>query len=142
MNVLKPFCAAVPWITLGVLLFQMFLVSGTYSLSNGTLFDLPDGDMAEGVATRLVALVMPAKGETLVFFDDTRYVLDDAPSSESLCAQLAERSGRTGEKVLLALADRRVPGGELMRLASIARKAGIEKILFAEKKSASAIVEN
>lgn len=141
MNVLKPFCAAVPWITLGVLLLQMHLVSGAYTLSGGVLFDLPEGGVAEDASTSLVALAMPSKSETLVFFDDARYMLGDDVSAESFCEQLAERSGRTDEKTLLVLADRRVAGGDLMRIAALARKAGVSKILFAEKSRQGGAIE-
>lgn len=141
MNVLKPFCAAVPWITLGVLVLQMHLVSGVFTLSGGVLFDLPEGGMAEDAATGLVALAMPSKSETLVFFDDARYMLGDDSSAEAFCEQLAERSGRTNEKTLLVLADRRVAGGDLMRLARLARKSGVGKILFAEKRDSAGAID-
>ena len=41
-------------------------------------------------------------------------------------------------KTLLALADRRVTGGELMSFAALARRSGVRKVLFAEKKSGDA----
>lgn len=130
---LRPLSAAVPWVTVLLLLQMLVLVGGTFTSAKGVLFDLPEGELAEGAGTKLVALVMPMPHETLVFFDDARYTLGDEVSSEAFVAQLAERAAKLGEKTVLVLADRRVAGGELMKLAGIIRRGGIERVLFAEK---------
>ena len=131
---MRPFAAAVPWLTIGLLLLLMHFVGGTFTSAKGVLFDLPEAGLAEGEATELVALVMPMPHETLVFFDDSRYVLGDASSAAALREHLAERLGRTANRTMLVLADRRVSGGELMKFATIARKGGVSKVLFAERK--------
>jgi biopolymer transport protein ExbD len=134
---LRPFSAAVPWITVGLLLQMLALVGGTLTRAEGVLFDLPpDGpaDGADGVRTKLVVLVMPMPNETLVFFDDARYALGDPSSVSAFAAELAERAGKLGEKTLLVLADRRVAGGDLMKLAGVVRGAGLERVLVAEKR--------
>lgn len=130
---MQPFAAAVPWLTVILLLMMMFLVGGTFTSAKGVLFDLPEGTLADGEATGLVALVMPTEHETLVFFDDSRYVLGDVSSTAALSEHFAESVRRSGDKTLLVLADRRVAGGELFRFATIAKKGGVEKVLFAEK---------
>lgn len=132
---MRPFAAAVPWLTIGLLLLLMHFVGGTFTSAKGVLFDLPEAGLAEGEATELVALVMPMPHETLVFFDDSRYVLGDASSAAALREHLAERLGRTANRTMLVLADRRVSGGELMKFATIARKGGVSKVLFAERKA-------
>jgi len=135
---LRPLSAAVPWMTIGVLLMMIYMVSGTFTTAGGVLFDLPAPGLQEGAETQLVALVMPTpkaySRETLVFFDDARYVLGDEASESAFANQLAERAGKTGDTTLLVLADRRVPGGELMRLAAIARRNGVERLLMAERR--------
>ena len=131
---MQPFAAAVPWLTVILLLMMMFLVGGTFTSAKGVLFDLPEGTLADGEATGLVALIMPTEHETLVFFDDSRYLLGDTASTAALSAHLAESVRRSGDRTLLTLADRRVAGGELMRFAAIARRGGVEKVLFAEKR--------
>ena len=68
------------------------------------------------------------------FFDDSRFMLGDAASAQAFAEQLGERLSRTGRKSLLVLADRRTSGGDLMEFAAIARKSGVEKVLFAEKR--------
>lgn len=132
---MRPFAAAVPWLTIGLLLLLMHFVGGTFTSAKGVLFDLPEAGLAEGEATELVALVMPMPHETLVFFDDSRYVLGDASSAAALREHLSERLGRTANRTMLVLADRRVSGGELMKFATIARKGGVSKVLFAERKA-------
>ena len=129
-----PFVAASPWITLGVLLLMLHLAGGTLAAARGVLFDLPDEHIGEGDRSRLVALVLPMAHETLVFFDDARYVLGDDLSLDAFSEQLAERARKLDVRTLLVLADRRVTGGEMMRLARAARQGGAERILFAEKR--------
>ncbi len=136
---LRPFVAAVPWITVGVLLLMFHLIGGTFTAAEGVLFDLPDVGSGEGIETKLVAVVMPvtrdsARKENLVFFDDARYLLGDAASEAVFAEQLSERASKTGERALLVLADRRVAGGELMRLAGLVKGCGIDRLLFAERK--------
>ena len=131
---MRPFAAAAPWITVLLLLLMLHVVSGTLTSAKGTLFDLPDAGLAEGEATGLVALAIPHAHETLVFFDDSRYVLDDAASMCAFGEHLSERVARSESKTLLVLADRRIHGGDLMDLAAVAKKGGAAKILFAQKR--------
>ncbi len=136
---MRPFSAAVPWITVGILLLMFQLIGDTLHSAEGVLFDLPAAGLNEGAETKLIALVMPmtregTRRETLVFFDDARFVLGEDASEAVFSSELAERVAKTGETVLLVFADRRVPGGELMRLATLVKKSGINRILFAERK--------
>lgn len=132
---MRPLVAAAPWLTVGLLLLMFHFIGGTLTAERGVLFDLPDAGLADGEATGLVALVIPMASETLVFFDDSRYLLGDQTSVAAFSEHLAERISKTERKTLLVLADRRVAGGELMRLAEIARGGGAGKVLFAEKKT-------
>ena len=132
---LRPFAAAAPWLTVLVLVLMLHVVGGTLTAAKGTLFDLPDEGLEEGEATGLVALAIPHAHETLVFFDDSRYVLDDAVSMRAFGEHLSERVARSESKTLLVLADRRIHGGDLMDIASIAKKGGVAKVLFAQKRA-------
>lgn len=129
----RPFVASAPWITVGILLLMLYMAGNALTAASGVLFDLPEGEAGEGARTSLVALVMPTKRETLVFFDDARYVFGDSLSRSVFSSQLAELAAKRGEKTMLVLADRRTDAGVLMALASDARRAGIARILFAEK---------
>lgn len=130
----KPLFVAAPWVTLLVLIMLFWIVGGTLTTAKGVLFDLPSQGLSDGEATDMVALVMPVAHETMVFFDDSRFMLGDSSSDQALSEQLAERLSRTGGKTLLVLADRRVVGGDLMKFAAIARRSGVERVLFAEKR--------
>lgn len=132
---MRPAVAAAPWITVILLLALFYLIGGTFTSAKGVLFDLPDTSLEEGEATGLVALVMPMSRETLVFFDDARYMLGDSASAAAFGEHVAERAAKTERKTLLVLADRRVAGGELMKLAALAKKGGMRRVLFGEKHS-------
>ena len=129
----KPLFVVAPWVTLLVLTMLFWMIGGTLTTAKGVLFDLPGPGLGDGEATDMVALVMPVARETMVFFDDSRFMLGDTSSAQALSEQLTERSSRTGGKTLLVLADRRVVGGDLMQFAAIARRSGIKRVLFAEK---------
>ena len=131
---MRPFVAACPYLTVLLLLLMFHMIGEKLTSAKGMLFDLPVGNMADGERTDLVAVVVPVRHETLVFFDDSRYLLGDAASRSSLAERLTERAGRSGGKTLLVLADRRVVGGELMQLAAVARRSGLDRILFAERR--------
>ncbi len=136
---MRPFTTAVPWITVGILLLMFQLIGETLTSAEGVLFDLPEAGLSEGAETKLVALVMPmvregARRETLVFFNDARFLLGDEASEAAFSEELTTRVTKTGDHVLLVLADRRIPGGELMQLAALAKKSGVARILFAERK--------
>ena len=119
-----------------MLLLVMFpLLDGELVAAKGVLFDLPDSGVAEGEASGLAALVLPMHHETLVFFDDARYMLSDGASADAFARHLAERAARTDRKTMLVLADRRVAGGELMKMAAIAKRSGVGKVMFAEKRA-------
>ena len=131
---LRPLVAAVPWITVGLLTLMLSMVSGVYTRAQGLAVSLPDTGIGEGLPTQLVALVIPSARETLVFFDDTRYVLDDPASLAAFGEQLAERARKAKEDSLLVLADGRVASGRLMAVAAEAKRRGIARLLFAERR--------
>ena len=135
---LRPIVAAAPYITVVLLLLMMHVAGSAMTAAKGVLFDLPDAGLADGASTRLVALMLPRDHDTLVFFDDSRYVLGDATSLRSFGEQLADRIAGRESKALLVLADRRVPGGELMELAAVARQSGAARILLAVKRTEAA----
>ena len=134
---LRPFYDAVPWITVGTLLLMMYMIGGTMTKAEGVVFNLPAGGLGDGEATSLVALVIPLQGDICVFFDDARYSLDDDASTASLGEHLADRAAKVDVKSLLVLSDRRVPCEAVMKMASIARTGGLERILVANKSESS-----
>jgi len=134
---LKPAAAAVPWITVGLLLIMLHMISGAMTSAQGVMFDLPASGVADGEPTPLVALVMPMRnmGETYVFFDDARYTLGNEVSVSAFSSHLSERAAKTEGKTLLVLADKSVTCDQLMQMATVARKCGLQRILFANKRA-------
>ena len=132
---MRPLVAAAPWLTVMLLLVMFHLLDGELVAAKGVLFDLPAQGVAEGEPAGLVALVLPMHHETPVFFDDARYMLSDDASSAAFARHLSERAARTDRKTMLVLADRRVAGGELMKMAAIAKRSGVGKVMFAEKRA-------
>lgn len=130
---LRPFLAAVPFLTILTILLQLHFASGTLTSADGVLFDLPDAEPTEAIDDSPVALMMPVARETLIFFDDTRYMMKDATSMQALEEQLTKSFAHGNAKSILVLADRRVASGDLMKFSSLAKKSGVRRILFAEK---------
>lgn len=130
----RPIAAAIPYLTVCLLLIMMHMVGGTMTSCRGVLFDLPDGALSDGEASELVALVMPVQHETMIVFDDARYLLGDAASMRSFGEDLSGSVERRTGKSLLILADRRVSTGHLMEVVSAAKRSGVGKVLLAGKR--------
>jgi len=123
-----------PWASAVLCLMLMYVVGDSLTAAKGVLFDLPEASRPdEGEVTSLVALVMPLKNETTVFFDDARYTIGDGALSAEFGKNLADRLAGSPCKTLMVLADRRIPGGDLAQIAAIARASGVKKILLANK---------
>ena len=134
----RPIAAAIPYLTVCLLLIMMHMVGGTMTSCRGVLFDLPGGVQSDGAASELVALVMPVQHETMIVFDDARYLLGDAASMRSFGEDLSGSVERRMGKSLLILADRRVSTGHLMEVVSAAKRSGVDKILLAGKREDAA----
>ena len=130
---LRPLAMMVPWLTVLLLLEMFHLIGGTLVSAQGVAFELPEGEAVDGELGELVALVTPSAKDTLVFFDDARFSMSDRESLAAFGEQLAERAKKADRKSLVVLADRRVTGEELMRLAAVARWSGVPKILLSTK---------
>ena len=56
-------------------------------------------------------------------------------SAAVLAENLSDVVAASSRKTVLALADRNISAGDLMKFAALARKSGVTKVLFAEKKA-------
>ena len=133
----QAFLQIVPWVDFGVILLLLAVLAQRLTLSPGIVFDLPQAAFREGLyrgPTIVMASVQRSGGaETLVFFDDVRYQLDNAENAEGLRTVLGRAAAQPAGNQLLLLADRRVPQGEVVRLVSLARSAGIQRVNVAVK---------
>ncbi len=136
----KPLFAAVPWITLALLLVMFGLLADTLTAAPGVVFDLPAPVGRQTAVPDATMLVLPSanvdeSGGTLAFFDDARYVLGDPQSVALLREQLLSHvQAGSARATLLVLADRRVAAGELMKLVGIARESGVRRVQIAERR--------
>jgi biopolymer transport protein ExbD len=118
------------------------LASNRIALTPGTTFNLPSApNVGEAAVTpELVALIMPvtraasALEETVVFFNDSRYVFSDSASTSLFKNELIKLASETDTSSLLLLADKRVNAGELLRLVDLARESGIKSVQIAERR--------
>ncbi|MBR6732823.1 MAG: hypothetical protein IKL96_00330 [Kiritimatiellae bacterium] len=136
----KPFTAAAPWISLALLMATFALADGRLTSSPGTVFGLPAPAAREGTEPGLAAIMMPvaregaAGRETMVFFDDARYSLDDDASREALRERIGARAAADATGTMLVLADARVPAGDMILFAGLAREAGVVYVEIAERR--------
>lgn len=130
----RAFIVSAPFLSVLLLLMMFYMIGGTLTLAEGVLFDLPSASFSNADGEAPVALVMPIGHDTMVFFDDTRYLLSEPHSFYALEDNIADVVNRSGHTTLLLLADRRITGGELMKIAASLRRGGMKRVLFAEKK--------
>jgi len=135
----KPLVAAAPWITVCLLVLMFYVVSGHFVSRPGTVFDLPSGKVTADLHPEHVALMISVPretaggNETLVYFDDARYVLSDEASVRLLTARLSELVGPSPRRELLLMCDRRVSHGDVMKFTDVARRAGVAMVQVAER---------
>ena len=134
----KPLTAAAPWVTLALLLAMFGLVEGRLTAAPGLVFDLPASATRMSDIPGLAVVVVVRQGatgrETVVLFDDASYSMSDDAAAETFRERLGERASSDAAGTLLVLADKRVPAGHLMRLAGLAREAGVVHVQIAEKR--------
>ena len=130
---LKPLVAAAPYLTVVLLLVMLMRTGDAFTARRGVIFDLPETGAQEGLAASQVALALNTPRETLVFFDDSRYVLGQAASEAAFADHLAQRLRNDERKVLMVLSDRTIVGERLMKLASLATASGAKRVLFADR---------
>jgi biopolymer transport protein ExbD len=131
---LKALSSAAPWLTAGLLFVMIWMTAGAITTAEGALFDLPSGSLGDVADVAASALVKRTDKGTLVFFDDTRFVLGDEAQTAALAAQMSAKIANRDRPTILALADRRVSAGDLVKFADIAKSAGVNKVLFAERR--------
>jgi biopolymer transport protein ExbD len=131
--------AAVPWLDAIIVVVLLLAVNQRIVISPGVIFDLPKGAFSEGAHAGLTALMIsvardsPGGEETLVFFDDDRYSIQDVDQMSVLAERVRNRASLGARSELLLLADKRVPHGDVMRFVNLARESGVQRVNVAEK---------
>lgn len=133
----RPFIAACPYLSFGVLLLQLAFANSVFSTDvPGVVVDLPAGAVSESALPSEVALVSPAENHSsppFVFFDDGRYDMSSSDDIAAFKLRLAAKTAKNSDTLLL-LADRRIPSGELMHIVEVVRASGVKRVQIGEKK--------
>ena len=128
-----------PWLTTLIIVAALFIVHNRVVITPGVVFDLPSGPLSEGSHGGLTVLMFSVARETqvgeetLVFFDDERYLIRDEEQVARLAGRISESLDLGRHHDVLLLADARVPHGDVMRFVNVARKAGAKRVNVAEK---------
>jgi len=131
--------ASVPWIDAIISVVLLLAVNQRMVVSPGIIFDLPRAQLREGMHAGLTALMisvardLPGVDETLVFFDDDRYLTQDAEQMSVLSERVKSRVALGVRRDMLLLADKRVPHGDVVRFVNAVREAGVQRVNVAEK---------
>jgi len=130
---------AVPWINAIIIMVALLAVNNRIAITAGVVFELPSAPLHEGSHDGLTVLMfsvsrdIQAGEETLVFFDDERFLIQDEEQSARLANRISGSISIERHQDVLLLADKRVPHGDVMQFMNIARKAGAKRINVAEK---------
>ena len=128
-----------PWLSAIILIGMLFVVNHRIAITPGVLFDMPPAPFLEGSHSGLTVLMFSVSRETqtgeetLVFFDDERYLMQDADQIAHLADRISESISIGRHQEMLLLADKRVPHGDVMSFVNMARQAGATRINVAEK---------
>ena len=130
---------AIPWVNVIILVAVLLVVNSRIAITAGVVFELPSAPLHEGSQSGLTVLMFSvsretqAGEETLVFFDDERYLIQDEEQIARLANRISASISIERHDDVLLLADKRVPHGDVMQFVNIARKAGAKRINVAEK---------
>ncbi|MCL1922164.1 MAG: hypothetical protein FWG50_14015 [Kiritimatiellaeota bacterium] len=128
-----------PWVSAIILVAALFAVHDRIAITPGVVFELPAAPLTEGSHGGLTVLMVSLSretqmgDETLVFFDDERYLIHDEEQAARLAERLSESVDIGRHQDVLLLADTRVPHGDVIRFVNMARKAGAKRVNVAEK---------
>lgn len=132
--------ASVPWVNALALALLLLVAHGRVAVSPGLPFDLPSGPLGEGLPPGPAAMMIPVAGEdpsgareTMIFFDDERFLAGDKGQMEILADHIRQRAARGAGQALLLMADRRVPHGDVIDFVNLARGAGVKQVHVAIK---------
>lgn len=132
---------AVPWINAIFLVVLMVLVHRKIAVTPGVMFDLPEAPLREGSHGTMTAMMIPVGSEnrpggqdTLVFFDDDRFLTSDSQQWEALSERIREIAAQNQQDgTLLLMADKRVSHGDVMNFVNLVRESGVRRVNVALK---------
>lgn len=128
-----------PWFDALVIIVLLLVVHARMVVSPGVMFDLPQAPLREGMHAGLTALMIVVSrvpggaDDTLLFFDEDRYIMRDQEQMRMLAERLRARVALAARQELLLLADRMAPHGDVVAFVNLAREAGIQRVNVAQR---------
>ena len=138
----KNISSGIPWIDSVIIIVLLLVVNNRLTIVPGMVFDLPRAPLRSGAHNTyngLTAVMIPvvhdvtSGGETLIFFDDERFSMEDEDFAERLSSKIRQRIHASSSHDLLLLADRNIPHGDVIRFVNVVREAGVNRVNVGEK---------
>jgi len=121
------------WIDAIIIVVLLLFVNNRLTITPGMVFDLPTAPLRGGTqATALTAVMIPVvhdvSVETLLFFDDERFSMNDETLEQRLAAKIRGRIQASSTHDLILLADKNIPHGDVLRIVNIVKEAGVHRV--------------
>lgn len=128
--------SAAPWLNIVLLVIFFILVESRIVIQPGVIVNLPTAPFSNGSVPALTAVILATpdhtgSSDTMVFFDDDRFLMDTPAHRQNLAARLTHAIRTRNTETLVLYADQHIPHGVVMDLTELARSAGIRKINMA-----------
>ncbi len=129
-----------PWIDALIIMVLLLYVNNRLTIIPGMVFELPEAPLRGGTQGAVLTAVMipvvqdaSSGSETLVFFDDERFSMDDAEFELRLSGKVRSRIQASATHDMLLLADKNIPHGDVIRFVNTVREAGVNRVNVGEK---------
>jgi biopolymer transport protein ExbD len=128
-----------PWIDILLLLLFLVLLDKHIVLQPGVVIDLKQSAFGDATHSGFEIVVMSIKDvngnvtEDIVYYDDTRFRIENEIPRNELMISFKERVERSGNSSLVIYADQAVSHGTILTIMNLAKQAGVAKINMATK---------
>lgn len=123
-----------PWLDFVLLLFMFGLIHSTQVLQPGVVVSLPEAPFSQGSGTELVAVVLAVSNSdtggshAMVFFDDERFLVEEAGQMNAFAMALSDRHLDHPESPLVLQADQGIPQGMIVSIINVAAGVGVKQV--------------
>ncbi|MFO7936153.1 MAG: hypothetical protein R6V06_00915 [Kiritimatiellia bacterium] len=134
--------SGIPWIDALIIIVLLLAVDNRLTIVPGMIFNLPEAPLRSGAYNTyngLTAIMIPvvhnmtSRSETLVFFNDERFSMNDEDFAKRFSSRIQERIHVSSSHEMLLLADKNIPHGDVMRFVNVVREAGVNQVNVGEK---------
>jgi biopolymer transport protein ExbD len=128
-----------PWVDIVLVVILFVLLDGKLVLQPGVVVDMPTAPFQDGARFGLIAAIWSVRGaevgtrESIVFFDDERFLAGDEVQMAAFKQALAEQARQRPGDNLIIHADRRVPHGTVVEMMNMATDVGIRQVNIAAR---------